>query len=287
MHLNVSSKVPRALLGLDADCWSPVWPMLTLDCLLLLKGAMSWSTLPAAAIADKTLHIESRHVLRLLAENTELRQIKAIRLHGSQLTTADLHEILAQFPQLSRAHFDACEAMDDHVIDCFLRRHGRCIKALRFQKCFTLTNESLHAIATHCTGLVQLEVSSCMFTASGLGYIADGMAHATLQRLVLARCHLMAPHETVATLLKLGSLLHLEISGNDMYLAQDFRSLICSATAPLKVLDISDCVEVTRTDVNELVRLRPMLQVVHTAKLEDHSTEAIRSYLLTLVGSGP
>lgn len=284
--MSAAAPTPLPAEALTADVLQQVLAQLPADVLLRLVGESAGLRRLAqrrAVWRGKLLHIGSAAELqRTLRQRSQLGCVEQLDLARLALQPHELAELLQCFRGLRAVRFPQGQPdlLTDELLEQAVRGHGRCLRALRLTQSYQLTNRALQVVAAGCPALVHLEAAACMFSDAGV--VALAASAGRLRSLSLAKCHLVNVKNVVGSLKQLRRLRVLSLAFNDSVTGALLLELV-GALPGLRVLDVSECIDICLQDVRALQQLRPGLQVRHTARLVDHSADSIRAYLLSLL----
>ncbi|KAL1532645.1 Transcription factor COE2 [Salvia divinorum] len=100
---------------------------------------------------------------------------------------------LSQRPEagLVKVNLSGCVNLTDSLVARIASLHGETLEVVNLERCSGITDVSLMSIATNCSVLRELDVSSCRVTDSGVALLARA-GHLSLQVLSLAGCSLLS-----------------------------------------------------------------------------------------------
>jgi len=252
--------------------------------LILLKSLVAQDYAAETYCKGRTLKLINEASLKDIMQNGILGPIRSLDL--SQLDVDDniLLDVSTFFHEIEQLKLTHSRALTDNGVKAFLAKHGHALKVLVLERCYSLTDMTLHLLAIHCTSLRVLRVKGCMFSDAGLIQLCSESSFFpdTLKEINLSRCHMLTSDTIIATLLCLKKLKRLDLSSLDGITIKCLEPSL-KKLPHLKVLNIRDCPEITTKDIEEIKLIRPKLKITHNAVLQDHSTEAIRLFLLALI----
>lgn len=231
----------------------------------------------------RTLKIQHRYQLNAALRDPFLLGATSIDLSSVEsLDDLDLKFIAEAFPAIRSITLTGAADISDDGLLYLLSKHGHCLQILRVERCFKLTNETMEHISRFCRALRRLNVRSTFVSTAGLNHLFESSyVNKSLRSLDISRCHLLNCDALPGALESAAELKWLSISGLDGIQPHQIEVVIQRAS--LKSLDISGCPEITLKNVSEFQKLSPKTKILHDAKLEDHSHEAVRRYLLGLI----
>lgn len=230
---------------------------------------------------SRTLIIKSHDDLIRALCSPHSKDAQNIDLSCADIDDTDLQFLAEHFTCIRTINLSKNSDLTDDGIEHLLRLHGKTFQKLNLSRLFRLTNVSMENIARYCAKLKILILTGMMITAGGLQMIAEGCTQ--LRQLSLSRCHLMNPEQLPAVVERLPCLRYLELSNLDLLQAYQVQAIIQSCSKLYKV-DLTGCAEITLKSIRELQKYSQYLEIVHDARLEDHSIDGIRRFLLGLTG---
>lgn len=237
--------------------------------------------------ATKIVHVRTGHEVRLILSIHELlRRVQHIDFSHSSCSIADIVALIRGAERLVSVRLGNMESqVTDDLVTLLTKRHGDSLRGLYLDRSYQLTNAALEAIGQYCPRLESLSLYACMFSSLSIQRLQEAPCATNLKHLNLGRCHLVDFATVRTEVQSFTQLKSLVLAGNDSVLPLHLVELV-KRSKKLRKLDITDCIEVCRKDVQALERLRPngRLTIVHSSKLDDFSPASIRAYLLSLEG---
>ncbi len=239
----------------------------------------------------RTLRIASREALQAALLDPNVRTVCSIDASLAGLDDVDLGRLAGHFCRLTHVNLDRNADLTDAGLGSLIRRHGPHLKSLNLTRLFRLTNVTLEMVSEHCALLQRAVLTGCLFSTAGLGRIAVGdeeqrygQKALPLKSLSLSRCHLIDTEQLLIHLSGMAALRHLDISHLDGLQPYQVEGIL-EGLPRLESLCVVGCPELTLANVDAFKRRSPRLRVMHDAKLEDHSIDAVRRFLLGLISS--
>lgn len=258
----------------------------TLQLLRACQGAPSLRTLAEDRHVwlAKVLLVRTHYEARLALEQPGLlRRVRHLDFSHSACTTQEILAIIRGTDALVSVRFCNMEGqVSDELVTLLARLHGPSLRALYLDRSYQLTNAALEAIGQFCQGLESLSLYACMFSSLSIQRLAEAPCAATLRHFNLGRCHLVDFAAVRTQVQMMPRLTSLVLASNDSVLPLHLTELVRRARR-LKRLDITDCIEICRKDIQTIERLRP-LEIMHSSRLDDFSPASIRAYLLSIEG---
>jgi hypothetical protein len=148
-----------------------------------------------------------------------------------------------------------------------------------------LTNATIDLISQYCPQLIKLSVFACMFSSAAIQRLLEAPCAKELRHLNIGRCHLIDLAHLSKDMPSLCNLEVLQLASLDSVLPLQLVGLV-KKMKRLKMIDVSDCIEICRKDVQAIQRLRPTgrLTIIHTSRMDDFTPASIRAYLLSISG---
>lgn len=231
-------------------------------------------------IGNRVLKIQSKNDYLAFLENQNLLRLHltALSIKHCSLAKSILLELISIPSKLESIEFDNVDSLDDEIVEFLCRHHS--IKRLAINKCPLLTNKSLYFIGRHLgESLCYLRISRTMITASGLEYISFNKK---LEKLDISESYLLEVNETISILQKFKGLKSLKLNNNDGYNFYLLSCLLNNHLVNLNHLDITNCIEFTIDEINELAKNKKGLEIRHSAKIRNQTFDAIAEYLREL-----
>lgn len=239
----------------------------------LVNSRIYWSRRP--------LRIADRTQLRKILRDGATRNATILDLHGAEVDDTDLHFIAHHFARIQRLDLGHNPDVTDEGVEGLVRLHGQQLRELRLTKLFRLTNVTLSHLQWHCRALRHLDLAGGMFTATAVRQMLMD-ASFRLESLSLSRCYLLDMREIPTCCEHLASLRSLDASHLDSLQPYQVQAVMVGCPQ-LERLDITGCHEFTLKAIRELSGLHPSVHIEHDARLEDHSIDSVRRFLLGLV----
>lgn len=232
---------------------------------------------------NKMVAVRTARDAQLIVSQPALhRHIRHLDLSNSYLEETLMYSLIDSCVRLESLQLKCLETqVGDEFIERVVQLHGQTLRSLSLDRSYHLTNLSIEAISAHCRKLEHLNLYACMFSNAAIMEMAQSNMPSTLRSLNIGRCHLINISQIRIELTRFTHLHSLNLSYNDSVEPVQLCELV-KRLPSLRSLDITDCVEICKKDVNIVQRLRPSLQVTHSSKLDDYSPASIRSYLLSL-----
>lgn len=230
----------------------------------------------------RVLTVTTRKQLLERLRDPGCRKARRLDLRGADLDDTDLMFIANHFDRIEHLNLSHVSALTDDGLEALLKLHGRHLKSLTLHRLFRLTNVTLHNIVQWCgRSLRRLDLQSTMISAAGLLRLVEG-GELMIRELILARCHIVDPTCLPALGEGLPALRRLSVAQIDAVQPYQLQALAQSCPT-LRLLDVTGCPEVTRKTLKHLSGTHRRLHIKHDARLEDHSLDSIRRFLLGLV----
>lgn len=229
---------------------------------------------------NRSLRITNREQLRSILGDKATRNAMTIDLHGAGIDDTDLHFISHHFDTIQRLYLGHNPDVTDEGVQELFQIHGGHLIELRLDRLFRLTNVTLECLQRHCRSLRYLSLAGGMFTSAPVRQMLTDAAF-QLESLSLSRCYLLDTRELSACCTALQALRSLDISHLDPLQPYQVQAVVRECPR-LKHLNITGCHEFTLKVVKELSALNANLHIEHDARLEDHSIEGVRRFLLGL-----
>lgn len=229
----------------------------------------------------RQLKIVSRDQLGAILRDVSTRQARCVDLTAADIDDADLAFVASHFASLKVVRIGRNPDLTDHGLEVLLRLHGPTLSSVCMEKLFRLTNYTLEMMARYCLQLRKLSVEGCMFTFAGVRLLLQESTF-RLEKVCLSRCHLVDTRELPALTMGLESVRQVELAHIDGLEPYQVQALLKDCLG-LKRLDITGCPEITLKAIRAMKCLRPDVEIVHAARLEDHTIDGIRRFLLGLI----
>lgn len=230
---------------------------------------------------DRILKISTRSQLLCILRDPYSRRAKRLDLCGADLDDTDLVFIANHFQTIHHINLSHVSDLTDLGLASLLKLHGKHLQSLKLHKLFRLTNVTMENISTLCgPSLHCLDLHSTMISSTGLRELTEGGL--MIRELILERCHIFDPSCLPALGEGLPTLRKISVAHIDAVHPYQLQALL-QACPKLKTLDVSGCAEVTLKTIKQLQGTNQRLNIKHNAKLEDHSIDAVRRFLLGLV----
>lgn len=235
----------------------------------------------------KIVHMKTGHEARLALSLPDLlRRVQHLDFSHSSCSSAQVVALIRGAERLVSVRLCNMEGqVTDELVTFLTRMHGESLRALYLDRSYQLTNAALEAIGQYCPRLESLSLYACMFSSLSIQRLEDAPCAASLKHLNLGRCHLVDFATVRTEVQSFTQIKSLVLAGNDSVLPLHLVELV-KRSRKLRKLDITDCIEVCRKDVQAIERLRSdgRLTVIHSSRLDDFSPASIRAYLLSLEG---
>lgn len=230
---------------------------------------------------NRVLRITNRNQLGGILRDGATRNATTVDLRGAGIDDTDLHFISYHFYKIQRLYLGHNPDVTDDGVRELLQIHGSHLIKLHLDKLFRLTNVTLECLQLHCRSLRNLSLAGGMFTSAP---VRQMLMDATfqLEGISLSRCYLLDTRELLACCANLQKLCILDLSHLDALQPYQVQAVVRECPR-LKHLNITGCHEFTLKAVKELSILNANLHIEHDARLEDHSIEGVRRFLLGLV----
>lgn len=230
----------------------------------------------------RSLFIACRKELLAVLNDPLTKYATIINISAAELDDTDLSFISQHFLHIRSINISQNPDLTDDGIMSLLESHGNYLERLNLSKLFRLTNVTLQMISDYCPTLHKLVLDGCMFSATGLRSIAEGIPG--LRKLSISRCHIVDTKDLPAILQSLPKLKKLSMSHLDGLQPYQVESAIANCDH-LQTLDIRGCPEFTLKTVRTLIAVNKKLRIDHDAQLEDHTLDSVRRFLLGLVNT--
>jgi F-box/leucine-rich repeat protein 2/20 len=135
-------------------------------------------------------------------------------------------------------------------------------------------------IAQHCSRLEELSLEGCMVSAAGLRIISKGPS--SLKKVSISRCHVIDTQELPAIVQGMSELKVLAMNHIDGVQPYQVQAVIAECPR-LRKVELVGCPEITLKAIRQLSSINKRVRLVHDARLEDHSIDSVRRFLLGLV----
>lgn len=265
--------VARILMGIEYDAMRRVAGAALLQD-TLMQGSY-WR--------GRTLRIRDREGLRRVLSDKNTQCARMIDLTDAEIDDTDLAFVAAHFSTITRITLASNRDLTDAGISDLLARHGAGgLREIRLARLFRLTNVTLENMSRHCSHLRRIDLDGCLYSVSGLAVLLQGTRVAkTLRHLSMSRCHLIDTERLPALLGDLAGIRSLDLSHLDGLQTYQVETIV-RVCGRLRRLSVQGCPEFTLKDLAKIQQLSPGLQIVHDARLEDHTIDAVRRFLLGL-----
>lgn len=228
-------------------------------------------------IKSKVFKIQNKDDHVLFVKNRNLMvHLTRLSIKHCNLTKDLLMHIISIPSNLTFLEFDHVDNLDDDIIKLACTRHS--IKRLSINKCLSITNQSLQIISYHGNSIESLKISRTMITVSGLEYICHNKR---IKRLDISESYLLEVDKTIMILQKFQNLKSLKLGNNEGY-NYYLMSCLLSVLDNLIHLDVTNCIDFTIDEINELMKSRRGLYIKHNAKIKNQTFDAIAEYLRNL-----
>jgi hypothetical protein len=228
----------------------------------------------------RTLKIKCREDLRIMLGDKNARNAYRIDLSATEIDDTDLSFVAQHLEKLEVLDISHNPDLTDEGVEAVLQKHGPYLRKIDLSRLFRLTNLTLEAINQHCCSLEELSLNGCMFSAAGLRKLSSGRS--SLRKLSISKSHLIDTRERpiiVQGMERLGILKMNHLDGLEPYQVQ----AVIQECPKLKSIEIIGCPEITLRTVRQLSSLNKRISISHDARLEDHTIDSVRRFLLGLV----
>lgn len=230
----------------------------------------------------RVLKITSRRELTAMLQDPFYKNATILDISNINVDDLDLEFISFAFNRIKSISLVGCCDMSDDGVMALVSRHGKALKNINLGRCPNLTNISLENISQYCDNLRRLDLSSSFFSSSGLAILARNERLCNkLVKLSLKRCYVLDVSELPTILPAFKSLRSLNLSDMDSLQSHYIEAIL--RELKLKELDIRGCSEFTLKDISNFQNFCPSLIVKNDARLEDHTHDAVRRYLLGII----
>ncbi|PJF19417.1 hypothetical protein PSACC_00812, partial [Paramicrosporidium saccamoebae] len=220
---------------------------------------------------NRTLHISSRSDLRTALSDKTSSQAVRISLAAADIDDTDLSFIAQHFTKIQVLNLTRNPDLTDGGLEALLIAHGPQIKRLNLSRLFRLTNVTMENIAQYCSSLEELSLEGCMVSAAGLRRISTGPS--SLRKVSISRCHVLDTQELPAIVQGMSELKVLAMNHIDGVQPYQVQAVIAECPR-LRKVELVGCPEITLKAIRQLSSLNKRVQIVHDARLEDHSIDS-------------
>ncbi|KAI5814728.1 hypothetical protein BZA77DRAFT_94890 [Pyronema omphalodes] len=184
----------------------------------------------------------------ILAANPRIQALDLSQLEG--ITDETLLTVAENCPRLQGLNLMGCKGITDASL-IPLSKNRRILRRLKLSECNQITDETVLALATHCPQLLEIDFHKChQISDSSITFLLSKLKH--LRELKLAFCDLL----TDATFLHLPA-------------TKTFDAL--------RILDLTDCNQITDDAVHKIIKMAPRLRSLILAKCRQITDRAVIS----------